>query len=102
MAVLVVYYSLYGHVHKIAQADAVGVRNGGATPVLRRVSETLSPEVIETMGATVFRQEFARVHPPGPYHRRCGDRRDPDTVREHVRADAPGGRVGNAGAAEGR
>ena len=59
--VLIVYYSLYGHVHQLAQAVAGGVRTGGATPVLRRVSETLLPEVIEKMGATAFSQEFARV-----------------------------------------
>jgi NAD(P)H dehydrogenase (quinone) len=59
--VLIVYYSLYGHVHQLAQAVAGGVRTGGATPVLRRVSETLLPEVIEKMGATAFQQEFARV-----------------------------------------
>ncbi|NYT06391.1 MAG: NAD(P)H:quinone oxidoreductase [Methanomicrobiales archaeon] len=59
--VLIVYYSLYGHVHRLAEAAAEGVRDGGAYPVLRRVPETLPPEVIEKMGATAFQREFAKV-----------------------------------------
>jgi NAD(P)H dehydrogenase (quinone) len=52
MKVLIVYYSTYGHVHKMAQAIAEGVGQvDGAEAVLRRVPETLPPEVIEKMGA---------------------------------------------------
>ncbi|MDR9501879.1 MAG: NAD(P)H:quinone oxidoreductase [Desulfurivibrionaceae bacterium] len=52
MKVLIVYYSMYGHVHKMAQSVAQGVALvAGAEPVLRRVPETLPEDVIEKMGA---------------------------------------------------
>lgn len=53
MKVLIVYYSTYGHVQKMAEAVAEGVGQvDGAEAVLRRVPETLPPDVIEKMGAT--------------------------------------------------
>jgi NAD(P)H dehydrogenase (quinone) len=52
MKVLILYYSTYGHVHQMAEAVAEGVAEvGGAEAVLRRVPETLPPEVLEKMGA---------------------------------------------------
>ncbi|MDJ0722932.1 MAG: NAD(P)H:quinone oxidoreductase [Desulfobacterales bacterium] len=52
MKVLILFYSTYGHVHKMAEAVAEGVAEvGGAEAVLRRVPETLPPEVLEKMGA---------------------------------------------------
>jgi NAD(P)H dehydrogenase (quinone) len=52
MKVLIVYYSTYGHVHKMAEAIAEGARQvDGAEAVLRRVPETLPADVIEKMGA---------------------------------------------------
>ena len=52
MNILIVYYSLYGHVNAMAQAVVEGVDQvPGAVGVLRRVPETLPPEVIEKMGA---------------------------------------------------
>lgn len=45
MNVLIVYYSTYGHVHKMAEAIAEGVKKiQGAEPVMRRVPETLPLE----------------------------------------------------------
>jgi NAD(P)H dehydrogenase (quinone) len=42
MKVLIVYYSTYGHVHKMAEAVAEGVREiEGVDAILRRVPETL-------------------------------------------------------------
>lgn len=53
MNVLIVYYSMYGHIQTMAKAVAEGVSQvAGATPVLRRVPETLPAEVLEKMGAT--------------------------------------------------
>ncbi len=53
MKVLVVYYSMYGHIYQMAQAAAEGATSvDGAEVVLRRVPETLSTEVLEKMGAT--------------------------------------------------
>ena len=52
MKVLIVYYSTYGHVHKMAEAIAEGVGQvKGAEAVMRRVPETLPAEVLEKMGA---------------------------------------------------
>ena len=52
MKVLIVYYSMYGHIYKMAEAAAEGVRAvEGAEVVLRRVPETLPAEVLEKMGA---------------------------------------------------
>jgi len=52
MNVLIVYYSLYGHIHAMAQAAAGGVAEvAGATATMRRVPETLSQEVLGKMGA---------------------------------------------------
>jgi NAD(P)H dehydrogenase (quinone) len=51
--VLVVYYSLYGHTHRMAQAVAEGARScSGVTVEIKRVPETLPQQVIEKMGAT--------------------------------------------------
>ncbi|MCI5165368.1 MAG: NAD(P)H:quinone oxidoreductase [Candidatus Electrothrix sp. GM3_4] len=52
MKVLVVYYSMYGHIYKMAQAVAEGARAVESVDVeLRRVPETLPEEVVEKMGA---------------------------------------------------
>ena len=50
--IIVVYYSLYSHIHKMAQAVAEGARQVSGTEVLlRRVPETLPDEVLVAMGA---------------------------------------------------
>ena len=60
--ILVLYYSLYGHVHELAQAIAEGVEEiEGAEAVLRRVPETLPPEVIEKMGAVEAQKALADI-----------------------------------------
>jgi NAD(P)H dehydrogenase (quinone) len=52
MKIYIVYYSTYGHVAQMAEAIAEGVKQvDGAEPVLRRVPETLSDEVLGKMGA---------------------------------------------------
>ena len=62
MKVLIVYYSTYGHVHKMAEAVAKGVKEvAGAEVVLRRVPETLSDEVLQKMGAVDAQKAFAHV-----------------------------------------
>jgi NAD(P)H dehydrogenase (quinone) len=62
MKVLIVYYSTYGHVHKMAEAIAEGVRDvDGADAVLRRVPETLPQAVLEQMGAVEAQKAFAQV-----------------------------------------
>jgi NAD(P)H dehydrogenase (quinone) len=62
MKVLIVYYSTYGHVHKMAEAIAEGVGEvDGAEAVLRRVPETLPAEVLEKMGAVDAQKSQAHV-----------------------------------------
>ncbi|MBI5558066.1 MAG: NAD(P)H:quinone oxidoreductase [Deltaproteobacteria bacterium] len=52
MKMLIVYYSMYGHIYKMAEGAAEGARSvEGVEVVLRRVPETLPPEVLEKMGA---------------------------------------------------
>jgi len=52
MKVLVVYYSMYGHVYRLAEAAAEGARSVKNVEVaLRRVPETLPQSVLEKMGA---------------------------------------------------
>ncbi|MFA6002441.1 MAG: NAD(P)H:quinone oxidoreductase [Elusimicrobiota bacterium] len=62
MKVLIVYYSMYGHIHRMAQAVAEGVKEvSGAQAILRRVPETLSADVLEKMGATAAQKDLARI-----------------------------------------
>ena len=62
MKVLVVYYSMYGHVHRMAEAVAKGAKQvGGAQVELRRVPETLPNEVLEKMGALEAQKAFSHV-----------------------------------------
>ena len=62
MKVLVVFYSMYGHIYKMAQAVAEGVREvPGAEALLRRVPETLSEEVLGKMGALEAQKAMAGV-----------------------------------------
>ncbi|WP_319521461.1 NAD(P)H:quinone oxidoreductase [uncultured Desulfosarcina sp.] len=62
MKVLIVYYSTYGHIHKMAEAIADGVNQvEGAEAVLRRVPETLPGEVLEKMGALDAQKGIAHV-----------------------------------------
>jgi len=53
---------MYGHVHKMAEAVAEGVREiDGAEAVMRRVPETISEEVLEKMGAVEAQQSMSNV-----------------------------------------
>jgi NAD(P)H dehydrogenase (quinone) len=62
MKILIVYYSTYGHVHKMAEAVAAGVgKVAGAEAILRRVPETLPREVLEKMGAIEAQQSLSHV-----------------------------------------
>lgn len=62
MKVLIVFYSTYGHVYKMAQAVAEGVKTvAGAEVEIRRVPETLPPEVLEKMGAVDAQKAFSKI-----------------------------------------
>lgn len=60
--VLIVYYSMYGHVYKMAEAVAAGVREvAGCEAVVKRVPETLPDEVLEKMGALEVQKGLAHI-----------------------------------------
>jgi NAD(P)H dehydrogenase (quinone) len=62
MKLLVVYYSMYGHIHRLAEAIAEGAREvKGAEVELRRVPETLPEEALKKMGALEALKRFAHV-----------------------------------------
>jgi NAD(P)H dehydrogenase (quinone) len=62
MKVLVVFYSTYGHVYKMAEAIAEGARKvNGAEVEIRRVPETLPHEVLEKMGAVEAQKAFSQI-----------------------------------------
>jgi NAD(P)H dehydrogenase (quinone) len=62
MRVMVLFYSTYGHVYRLAQAIADGAKEvSGVDVVIKRVPETLTPQVIKAMGATDAQKNFASV-----------------------------------------
>jgi len=62
MKVLIVFYSLYGHVYKMAEAVAAGAREvKGSEVQLRQVAETLPEEILGKMGALEARKAFAHI-----------------------------------------
>jgi NAD(P)H dehydrogenase (quinone) len=62
MKILIIYYSMYGHVHKMAEAVAEGVRKiDGAEAVMRRVPETLPEDVLQKMGAVEAQKSMSNV-----------------------------------------
>jgi NAD(P)H dehydrogenase (quinone) len=62
MKILVVFYSTYGHVFKMAEAIAEGAKAvSGAEVEIRRVPETLSEEVLEKMGAVEAQKAFSHI-----------------------------------------
>jgi NAD(P)H dehydrogenase (quinone) len=62
MKVLVVFYSMYGHIYRLAEAIAEGAREvKGAEVELRRVPETLSEEILGKMGAIEPQKAFAHI-----------------------------------------
>ena len=62
MKVLIVFYSMYGHIYQLAQAIAEGAREiEGVEVELRRVPETLPVPVLEKMGAVEAQKAFAHI-----------------------------------------
>lgn len=60
--VLIVEYSMYGHLYKMAEAVAEGVRQvEGCEAVIKRVPETLSDEILGMMGALDAQKGMAHI-----------------------------------------
>jgi NAD(P)H dehydrogenase (quinone) len=62
MKFLILYYSMYGHIHAMAQAAAEGAAEvPGTEPISRRVPETLPEDVLAKMGALDAQKAIAHV-----------------------------------------
>ncbi len=62
MKVLLVYYSTYGHLHRMMEAAAEGAGEvEGAVTEMRRVPETLPETVLKKMGALEAQRQFTHV-----------------------------------------
>jgi len=62
MKILIPFYSLYGHIYKMAMAVAEGASQVKRAQVeLRRVPETLSEEIREKMGAINAQKAFTHI-----------------------------------------
>ena len=60
--VLIAYYSMYGHIYKMAEAVAEGVSEvSGCEAIIKRVPETLPSEVLGSMGALEAQKGMAHV-----------------------------------------
>jgi NAD(P)H dehydrogenase (quinone) len=62
MKVLIVFYSMYGHVYRMAEAIAEGAKEvAGAEITMRRVPETLPQDVLEKMHALEAQKAFSHI-----------------------------------------
>lgn len=62
MKLLVLFYSMYGHIYRMAEAAAEGARTvEGAEVEMRRVPETLPEEVLARMGAIEAQKGFSHI-----------------------------------------
>src|SRR5512137_44200 len=62
MKINVIFYSLYGHVYRLAEAVAAGAREvKGAEVGVFQVAETLSEEILKKMNALEAKKSFARI-----------------------------------------
>lgn len=62
MKVQIVFYSMYGHVYRVAEAVAEGAREvAGSEVALYQVPELVPEEVLERSGAKAARAAFAHV-----------------------------------------
>src|SRR5262245_61790770 len=62
MRIQVIFYSMYGHVYRLAEAVAEGARGvSGAEVALYQVAELVRDEALERTGAKQARAAFAHV-----------------------------------------
>ncbi|MCM2266576.1 MAG: NAD(P)H:quinone oxidoreductase [Elusimicrobiales bacterium] len=61
MKILLVYYSMYGHIHEMVKAAAEGAKSAGAEVVIKRVPETLTETGLAKMGALEAQKAQAGV-----------------------------------------
>jgi NAD(P)H dehydrogenase (quinone) len=62
MKILIVYYSMYGHIHRMAEAVSEGAKEVKDTLVeMKRVPETLPETVLAQMGALEAQKSFSHI-----------------------------------------
>ena len=62
MKVQIIFYSMYGHIYRMAEAVAEGARQvAGAEVELSQVPELVPQAVLDKSGASAARQRFAHV-----------------------------------------
>jgi len=62
LKILIVYYSMYGHIHRLADAVGEGARQvPGAEVLLRRVPETMTREMLRAAGALSAQESLVHV-----------------------------------------
>jgi NAD(P)H dehydrogenase (quinone) len=62
MKALIVFYSAYGHIYKMAQAMAEGVKEvDGAKVEMKKVQETLPADMLEKTGIAAAQKVFAHI-----------------------------------------
>ncbi len=62
MKVQVIFYSMYGHIYRLAEAVASGAKEvEGAEVSIYRVPELVPPEVLEKSGAAAAQAAFAHI-----------------------------------------
>jgi NAD(P)H dehydrogenase (quinone) len=66
--VQIVFYSMYGHIWRLAQSIAEGAKETGADVQLFQVAETLPPEILAKMGAADAKKAWAHIPTADPHH----------------------------------
>ncbi len=61
MKLHVIFFSMYGHIYKMAEGVAEGARAAGAEVSLFQVPELIQADVLEKSGASKGRESFAHV-----------------------------------------
>lgn len=60
--ILILYYSAYGHMHRMCEAAKEGAESvDGVVAVLKRVPETLPSEILEATGIAQAQKAFAHI-----------------------------------------
>ena len=62
--VLVLYYSMYGHIFEMAKAVMEGAKSTGVDVKIKKVPETLSKDALEKMGASQKNQAKVEIADP--------------------------------------
>lgn len=61
--IYIVYYSMYGHIEKLARAELAGLQKAGVSAKLFQVAETLPKEVLEKMHAPPKPSDIPIIRP---------------------------------------